>query len=185
MSLLRAEDIVRFLLGVVVAATIATPLYAQKLPPPTMPAQATPPTPVLKQPQQEQKLFDGADLGTVLGAARMFGSAALSRQKSGAPLIIGDIDGYRYSVRFLNCRNRPACQDMNFHIGFKKPVELATINAWNSGKRFTRAYQDPEGDAILEMDATLEGGVSAQNIKGLFHTWRLSLSQFVKHIDFE
>lgn len=38
--------------------------------------------------------------------------------------------------------------------------KLEHINAWNRERRFSRAYVDADGDAVLEFDLDLEGGVT-------------------------
>lgn len=130
-------------------------------------------------------MIDGANIDGVLNTARQFGSAAISRQTNGDPLIAGNINNYRYTLRFLNCADRPACDDLNFHVGFQIKPSPEVINAWNADKRFSRAYLDAEGDAILEMDVELKGGISPGNLSASFNTWRLSLAQFIQHIDFK
>lgn len=120
----------------------------------------------------------------ILSVARLFGSAATSRQQNGDPLIAGSIENIPYVLRFLNCTNRRACEDINFRVGFQVKPTSDVINAWNASKRFTRAYLDGEGDAILEMDVVVNGGVSAQMLNTRFEYWRISLDQFTQHIGF-
>lgn len=134
--------------------------------------------------QEDVRLVFGDDTDGVLRIARLYGSAAISRQQNGDPLIAGAIENLPYALRFLNCRNANVCEDLNFRIGFQIKPSPETINSWNASKRFSRAYLDAEGDAILEMDAVISGGVSAQMLTSTFEYWRLSLSQFTKHIGF-
>ncbi len=133
----------------------------------------------------QEALVDGRDVSGVVQAARAYGSAAAGAQPNGDPMISGRIDGLPYSVRFHNCVEDNACGDVNFRIGFEVKPELETINAWNRSKRFTRAYTDQAGDAILEMDAVLRGGVSPANMREVFAYWRIAIKQFAKHVGFE
>ena len=137
------------------------------------------------QAQQSVKTMAPVSSGEMLRIARLFGSAAISRQKNGDPLIAGAINHIPYALRFLNCANRDACEDINFRVGFQVKPSIDVINAWNASKRFSRAYLDGEGDAILEMDVVINGGVSTEMLNSSFEYWRLSLNQFVKHIGFQ
>ena len=62
---------------------------------------------------------------------------------------------------------------------------LDKINEWNRSKRFSRAYLDADGDAVVEMDLNLRGGVTRDNIEANFSNWRLILDQFTAHIGFK
>ena len=44
-------------------------------------------------------------------------------------------------------------------------VTLSSINDWNSGSRFGRAYIDDSGDPIIELDLLMTGGVTADTIR--------------------
>jgi len=131
-----------------------------------------------------QELIDGAYIGGIVSAAREFGSATLTSQTDGNPMIAGQIDDIPYSLRFRNCFDNANCEDMNFRVGFLVKPTLEQMNAWNRDKRFSKAYIDAEGDAIIEMDTVLKGGVSKENMREVFSYWRLTLSQFTKHIGF-
>lgn len=85
-----------------------------------------------------------------------------------------------YKVLFFNKGN-----NVQLYASFKKTVTLTLINDWNRAKRYTRAYLDKDGDACLESDLDLEGGVSQGAIAELFKTWTTSLALFVAHIDFK
>jgi hypothetical protein len=72
---------------------------------------------------------------------------------------------------------------LQMHAGFSKKVTLSRINEWNRTKRLSRAYADKEGDAIIEADLELTGGVTQQNVKEYMKTYVMSLKQFSKHLD--
>ena len=131
-----------------------------------------------------QELIDGAYVGGVVAVAREFGSATLTSQTDGNPMIAGQIDDIPYSLRLRNCSENNHCEDMNFRVGFLVKPTLESMNQWNRDKRFAKAYLDQEGDAIIEMDTILEGGVSKENMREVFSYWRLTLAQFTKHIGF-
>lgn len=132
-----------------------------------------------------QELLDGSTIDRIIIAARDYGSAARNIQPDGNPMISGRIDGIPYTVRFRNCTDINNCSDMNFRVGFLVKPDIQTINAWNRDKRFSKSYLDADGDAILEMDVILGGGVSTRNMAEVFSYWRLTLRQYTSYIGFE
>lgn len=130
-----------------------------------------------------QAIVDGSDPRIVLEVARGYGSAALETLSNGDPNIIGRIDGIGYAVHFLNCTNNTDCRSLNFYTAFADVKPTAEqINAWNSGKRYGRAYLDSDMDAAVEMDLNLRFGVTRANLDANFSIWRLVLTQYVAHI---
>lgn len=132
-----------------------------------------------------QQLLDGATVDEIIIAARDYGSAARNIQPDGNPMISGRIDGIPYTVRFRNCVDTNGCADMNFRVGFLIKPSLDMINTWNRDKRFSKSYLDADGDAILEMDVVLAGGISKRNMLEVFSYWRLTLRQYTSFIGFE
>jgi hypothetical protein len=61
-------------------------------------------------------------------------------------------------------------------------VTHQTMADWNETKLFSAAYIDSDGDAILESDLDLEGGVTPDRIKDFFTTFDYSLGQFIAMI---
>ena len=135
---------------------------------------------------QAQGVVTGADTEEILNIARGYGSATLATQSNGDPQINGKINGLTYQVFFRNCTNNANCEDLNFYLGFLdlKPT-LEVINDWNSTKRFSRAYLDPDKDACVEMDLDLVKGVSAEYLDSQFGVWNLILTQFAEHIGYK
>ncbi len=134
---------------------------------------------------QSNELIDGNDIEPIIKLARQFGSATLAYQNDGNPKIIGKINNIPYTIRMRNCEREKICEDMNFRVGFLIKPDIEVMNSWNRGKRFSRAYLDEEGDAILEMDIIIKGGVSEENLSKTFAYWRLSLVGFTEHIGFK
>lgn len=130
-----------------------------------------------------QSIIDGSDPRAVLELARGYGSAALETLNNGDPNIIGRIDGIGYAVHFLNCTNNSECGSLNFYSAFADVKPSAEqINAWNSSKRYGRAYLDADMDAAIEMDVNLSFGVTSANLDASFALWRLVLTQYVAHV---
>ena len=107
----------------------------------------------------------------------------METQSSGLPKISARIGNAFYVVYFQNCATPRTCDDLNLYAGFlgTKPT-AEQINTWNAGKRFGRAYIDPDGDAALEMDINLKSGVSPANLSASFAIWRLMMTQFTEFI---
>lgn len=140
----------------------------------------------LPMPSYGQTLIDGSRISDIITIARGFGSAALLSQTNGNPKIAGTINRMGYAIYFLNCDERRVCSQMNFYAGFLdvKPDD-ATLNTWNSTKRFGRAYADSVGDASIEMDINMAGGVSRDSMVSSFEIWRLVLRQYAEHVGFQ
>ncbi len=128
-------------------------------------------------------VIDGSDVDAIVEIARNYGNAKLEAQSSGNPKITGRIGNFTYYAYFQNCSTPKSCSDINLYSGFlnSKPTE-EKINAWNAGKRFGRAYIDPDGDAALEMDINLKNGVSPGNLSATFALWRLMITQFSNYL---
>jgi hypothetical protein len=72
---------------------------------------------------------------------------------------------------------------MQLHAGFSKKISLSRMNEWNRTKRLSRAYSDRQGDANIDADFELTGGVTQKNIKEWMKTYVISLKAFKKHLD--
>jgi hypothetical protein len=60
---------------------------------------------------------------------------------------------------------------------------LATVNAWNRDKRFSRAYLDNEMDPVVEAELDLAAGVTIGRIRDFIQTFgQLSLPDFVAEV---
>jgi hypothetical protein len=55
---------------------------------------------------------------------------------------------------------------------------LDKVNAWNKEKRFSRAYLDTDGDANVEWDIDLEGGVTLSAVREGVRTFQAVVSVF-------
>ena len=135
---------------------------------------------------QDCVIIDGDQLDEIVNVARGYGYATLEKQSNGNPKIEGKIEGVIYHVYFQNCTDNANCEDLNFYAGFldNKP-SLEVINAWNSAKRFARAYLDSDMDAVVEFDLNLEHGVSRANLDAAFSVWSLILDQYTAHIGYK
>lgn len=73
--------------------------------------------------------------------------------------------------------------DAQLFIGFRdKQVSTEKMNEWNSEHRFSRAYRDKDGDAVLESDIDFTGGVTEANIKAWVKIFRDLTSRYAKFV---
>lgn len=61
-------------------------------------------------------------------------------------------------------------------------ANLASINQWNMGKRYSRAYLDDDGDPVLQADLDLAGGVTEARVTDFFLTMRLLINHFKEEV---
>ena len=76
-------------------------------------------------------------------------------------------------------------KSMQLYAGFKHDSSVHSMNKWNAEKRFSRAYIDDEDDPVVESDLDLEGGSSLGAVREFIDTFKLSVTAFRKHIDYD
>ncbi len=105
----------------------------------------------------------------------------------GDPLIHSTTEGINYSISFYGCNDQPdrACDSLLFSAGFdlRDGATYELINEWNRAKRFGKAYLDHEMDPFIEMNLTVDGGITADNLKDWLSWWSIALAEFKQHID--
>lgn len=139
---------------------------------------------MLALPAFAQTMVTGADEAEILKAAKAIGTASMGEPASEGPVINGVVDGLTYQIYFRNCAGDSGCEDLNFYAGFLSKPDLGTINTWNRDKRFSRAYLDAEGDAVIEMDLDLVQGVTPEYLASQFALWPQIIRQFTDHIGY-
>jgi len=128
---------------------------------------------------QAQSLIDASNPQGILNIARGYGSADLTTDSTGDPKITGRTEGIAYSVWFYGCSDGRNCKSIQFSSGWVSDrVSLRDVNRWNKTKRFGKAYLDDDDDPILEMNVTLDGGVSRSNLDDAFDWWKVVLVAF-------
>jgi hypothetical protein len=90
---------------------------------------------------------------------------------------------YGFSVEGTKMQIFNKGNTLQLHAGFSTKITLTRINEWNRTKRLSRAYNDQDGDAHIEADLELTGGVTQQNVKEWMKTYVISLKAFKKHLD--
>jgi hypothetical protein len=125
------------------------------------------------------ELIDATDPVGVLNVVRDHGDATLSKDTLGDPLIEGVIEEKDYRLLFYNCTEGRDCKSLMFSATWKtEKLTDAMMSDWNRGQRFGKAYLDTEGQATVEMNVNLHGGVSRANLDDTVDWWRLVLIEF-------
>ncbi len=162
--------------GLVLALGIAAPAVGQVVTAPAVPAPAPTGQILASNPQSLVNFF--FDQGI---------PAQLKTDSVGDPLVEFRVDGDTGQVFFYDCTDNTNCLALQFYAGYKldAPVDLETINSWNTDRRFVRAYRTDDGAARIEMDiATSLDGVSARDFADLYALWIESVGLFEERIGF-
>lgn len=87
-------------------------------------------------------------------------------------------------VKFLCNDFSEQCEDLVFVAEYKrkKPLPLRRLNSWNQEYRWTRAYLDDDGQAVLEMDLNAEGGIGAKSLRILTNTYMSIAEDFAEFV---
>jgi opacity protein-like surface antigen len=77
-----------------------------------------------------------------------------------------------------------ACTDIELYAGFTggQRVPLERINGWNNRTRFARAFLVQSGDPALQMDISLQGGLSEDSLRLHLETWGAALETYAAFI---
>lgn len=126
-------------------------------------------------------MITGQNVDRIAEIARAYGPA--ERRTDGAesgPWIRAEMDGIVYTITFLNCTDGALCTSAQFRAWWTSEGahSLQAMNDWNRERRFSAAYLDSNGDATLEYDVNLAGGVMAVNFDDTVQWWQAVLQEF-------
>lgn len=94
------------------------------------------------------------------------------------PSLKFELGGWKV-VLFLANKNT----DAQLYVGFlDTPLSFEQANDWNRRRRFARAYQDTDGDAVLEADLDFTGGVTEEAVKAWIRLFRDQVNEFAKFV---
>lgn len=123
-----------------------------------------------------------ADPPRLVAAIRTAGyGAELGKDNTGDPMITSSAADTKFVVLFYNCTDHAACSAIQFQTAWamKDKPALTTVNEWNHGNRFGRAYIDKEGDPGIMMDLNLDkGGMPPALFRDNLDVWVSVLSSF-------
>lgn len=124
-------------------------------------------------------MLDATMSESLFAVLNRFGSAELAVDGAGAPYVLGEMDGVRYRLDFIDCETGQACRDVIFTALYAEAQpSLDVINAWNRENRYGVAYLDADGAAWLKMTVNLHGGVSEENWADTVDWWRIAAYDF-------
>jgi len=132
-------------------------------------------------------IVDGSDPARIFHLARGHGSAEIGTDSRGDPKIDGRMHGARYQIYFYGCKNGEQCSSVQFRAGFTQQAKqtVERMNEWNVSKRFGKAAIDKEGDATIELNVNLRGGVCNANFDETVGWWSTVLREFLQFINFK
>jgi hypothetical protein len=99
----------------------------------------------------------------------------------GGRFIIANIDGAQFQATPIFCADgQRGCVAMRLSLALagprKPPVGL--MNAWNNAAPMARGFIDQDGDPVMEMDISVEGGVSRAHVLAQLTRWRDAMAKF-------
>ena len=132
-------------------------------------------------PSRTAAVVDATDPEAVRAVASGFGSATLTKDSDGDPMIEGRINGVAYRAFFFLCDDGKDCKDVLLWAGWEgyDKIDIEDVNRWNQEMRFGTAYIDDEGDPCLQMVVNLNHGVSTKNLDDTFDWWASVLRTYV------
>lgn len=143
-------------------------------------------SPALAQRGQNADIINAVDIDEIMNIARGFGSASLSKDSQGDPLIRGKVNGLGYSIYFYDCTNGEKCKSIQFTSGFNfKNSNIKKMNDWNLKKRWVKARIDDEGDPVISMDIPMRHGIPRQSLESALSTWTDLMAEFATFIGFK
>ena len=103
----------------------------------------------------------------------------------GAALSAADVEDGE-SLPEIDLRAVSGCRDFALSAGFdlEFPVSVQTINRFNREHRFARAVLAEDGSPMIEMDVSLDGGVSRDALEAEIAAWRALLLKFSRYIGY-
>lgn len=127
----------------------------------------------------------GAELDTLAAVLTNQGyKADVAPEKDGMPHIFSSAAGSPFAIILMGCTENRDCATVQFYADYDaKGATLEALNGWNASNRFARAYLDPAGKAVIEMDVNLaKGGVARDNLADSVDEWIRLMAAFEQYI---
>ncbi|WP_151719555.1 YbjN domain-containing protein [Gemmobacter serpentinus] len=111
--------------------------------------------------------------------------AELTTDDRGDPKIKSAAGGANFSVWFYGCSSGKDCEAIQFSAGFdmENGMEMASVNDWNTRKRYGKVYLDDEQDPYIEMDMMVGTGMSRDLFAENLSLWDRTIADFKDHIN--
>src|ERR1700759_4780472 len=117
-----------------------------------LPAFADPSAPATPAPPPQPQVIHYINPDDMAALMRELGYRAEIRNLSSdkSKMIATGMDGWNVAVYLFNCTNGAQCASLEFETTFDKdPTYTLTLaNNWNSQRRYTKAYIDPQTGAL-------------------------------------
>lgn len=126
-------------------------------------------------------VITGNDVDRVAEIAAAYGTATRESVAPGEePWIRAEIDGLIYSISFLNCTAGRDCTSLQLRAWWESDGRhtIEAMNGWNRDRRWSAAYLDIDGNATIEFDVNLAGGITAVNFDDTMQWWDAVLREF-------
>lgn len=110
--------------------------------------------------------------------------AEIRTSEDGDRFVRSGAEGVTFDINMYDCSGA-RCASMQFNAGFDltNGSTAGSMNDWNAGKRYTRAWIDDENDPWLAYDANLSPGGTYEAIDDDLAVWIMQLADFKKHIN--
>ena len=165
--------------ALIAAAVLVTAATASAQPPATPPV--TPPAPAIRAaPAARPVSVTSLSPAAFVTALQRAGFTAEVQTEDGHTFVLAKADTTPFQAFFSNCQSGGGCTDMELYAGFSGLPRVAweRINGWNARTRFGRAFLDENHNPALQMDLSLQGGVSQESLKASLETWKSALGTF-------
>lgn len=125
------------------------------------------------------------DANSLAAALRGADLSAEVKTEGRSTVVLGRAGSIPFQAMLGSCN--PAgeqCTDIELYAGFTggQRIPLERINGWNNRTRFARAFLVQNGDPALQMDISLQGGLSADSLKLHLETWGAALETYAAFI---
>ncbi|MDX2235122.1 MAG: YbjN domain-containing protein [Hyphomonadaceae bacterium] len=168
----------RAFLAAVAFLAAAGPVHAQ--PQAQTPADR-PDAPVAASRPAASRSITALDLSGVLAALQGAGFTGEIKAEGQGAYVLARMDATPFQVFLGDCQPTGGrCADLELYAGFTGTprLPLARINGWNARTRYARAFLDEKGNPALQMDVSLRGGVTQENLKATLETWGAALETY-------
>jgi hypothetical protein len=130
-------------------------------------------------------LITTTDANGLIAALERAGFTGEASTQGRQASVVGRIGTLPFQAFLGNCDpSGGGCTELELYAGFTGAgrIPLERINGWNNRTRFARASLDPDGSPSLQMDISLQGGVSAEGFKLQLQTWGAVLQTYAEFL---